>query len=61
MMSMVVTIDPNYLTVYVPLLASQLDTIRWLIGTKDTKWMIIHNLGTACELQCGNAGWTCRW
>jgi hypothetical protein len=28
MMSMVVTIDPNYLTVYVPLLASQLDTIR---------------------------------
>jgi hypothetical protein len=28
MMSMVVTIDPNHLTVYVPLLASQLDTIR---------------------------------
>jgi len=61
MMQYTNTAEPHNVTIYVPLLASQLDTLRSLIGTKDAKGMIIHNLGTACELQCSNAGGRCRW
>jgi hypothetical protein len=57
--SYAVWMDPHPQTVYIPLLAGQLDTIRSIIGTKDTKGMLVHNLGTACELQCTNAWWTC--
>lgn len=57
--SFIIATQPHDVTSYVPLLAEQLDTLRSLIGTKDTKGMIVHNLGTACELQCTNAGWTC--
>jgi hypothetical protein len=53
--------DPGSVMIYIPLLSAQLDTLRGLIGTKDTKGMIIYNLGNACELQCSNAWWTCRW
>jgi hypothetical protein len=59
--SFATAVQPHDVTVYVPLLAAQLDILRDLIGTKDTKGMIVHNLGTACELQCTNAGWTCWW
>jgi hypothetical protein len=54
--SFATAVQPHDVTVYVPLLAAQLDILRDLIGTKDTKGMIVHNLGTACELQCTNAG-----
>lgn len=60
-MSFATAVQPHAVTVYVPLLATQLDILRDLIGTKDTKGMIVHNLGTACELQCTNAGGTCWW
>gem|GEM_PF-1716150 len=53
--SFATAVQPHNVVVYVPLLAAQLDTLRDLIGTKDTKGMIVHNLGTACELQCTNA------
>lgn len=53
-------VEPSEVTVYIPLLAYQLQTIRDLIGTKDTKGMLVYNLGTACELQCSNAWWSCR-
>lgn len=49
-------IEPTQVAVYIPLLAYQLQTIRDIIGTKDTKGMLAYNLGTACELQCSNAG-----
>lgn len=58
--SFATSIQPHNVVVYVPLLAEQLDRLRDLIWTKDTKGMIVNNLGTACELQCSNAGWTCR-
>lgn len=53
--SLATAVQPHDVVVYVPLLAEQLDRLRDLIGTKDTKGMIVHNLGTACELQCTNA------
>jgi len=59
--SFATAVQPHNVVVYVPLLAAQLDTLRDLIGTKDTKGMIVHNLGTACELQCTNAWGTCWW
>lgn len=59
--SLATAVQPHDVVVYVPLLAEQLDRLRDLVGTKDTKGMIVHNLGTACELQCSNAGWTCWW
>lgn len=61
MMQYATITEPHNVTIYVPLLASQLDTLRDIIGTKDTKGMIVHNLGIACELQCSNAGGTCWW
>ncbi len=59
--SLATAVQPHDVVVYVPLLAEQLDRLRDLIGTKDTKGMIVHNLGTACELQCTNAWGTCWW
>lgn len=59
--SFATAVQPHDVVVYVPLLAAQLDILRDLIGTKDTKGMIVHNLGTACELQCTNAWGTCWW
>lgn len=59
--SFATAVQPHNVVVFVPLLAAQLDTLRDLIGTKDTKGMIAHNLGTACELQCTNAWGTCWW
>ena len=52
-------VEPTEVMVYIPLLAYQLQTLRDLIGTKDTKGMLVSNLGTACELQCSNAGGSC--
>ena len=52
----------NYdVTLYIPKLALQLQSIRDLIGTKDTQWMLLYNLGKACELQCQNKWGTCRY
>jgi hypothetical protein len=44
---------------YIPKLALQLQGIRDVIGSKDTQWMLLYNLGKACELQCQNKGGTC--
>lgn len=53
-------IQENYdVTLYIPKLALQLQGIRDVIGTKDTQWMLLYNLGKACELQCQNKGGTC--
>ncbi len=51
--------DTMPLSIYIPMLAYQLEDIRSIIGTKDTQGMLIHNLWMACELQCSNAWWTC--
>ncbi len=53
-------VQENYdVTLYIPKLALQLQGIRDVIGTKDTQWMLLYNLGKACELQCQNKWGTC--
>lgn len=53
-------VQENYdVMLYIPKLALQLQGIRDVIGTKDTQWMLLYNLGKACELQCQSQWWTC--
>ncbi len=55
------TSNPQKLTNMIPPLNKQVENITIIIGDRERKNSIIKNLGIACEKQCSNAGWICRY